>query len=82
MDRDLALEVWNELSPLPASLSRLRFNGKTDPVYSVSVHAQEMTGRDLHTVLKIADSHGLETTVRQSDQWGAEIVIYREVAAS
>lgn len=75
------MEVWNELHPLPASLLRLRFNGKTDPVYSVAVHAQEMTGRDVASVLKVADAHGLEVTVRQSDQWGAELLIYKEVAA-
>jgi hypothetical protein len=82
MDKDLALQVWNDLHPLPASLLRVRFNGKTDPVYSVAVNAQEMSGRDVHTVLKVADSYGLAATVRGSSEWTVEIVIYKDVAAS
>lgn len=81
MDKALALEVWEALEPLPASLLRLRFNGKSEPVYSVAVNAQEMKGRDLHKVLQIAEQFELHTTCRGLGD-SVEIVIYRETAAS
>lgn len=81
MDKDLALQVWEALEPLPASLLRLRFNGRSQPVYSVAVNAQEMTGKDLHAVLKVAEKFSLDTRCRGLGD-NVEIVVYRETAAS